>query len=682
MKPRDVVAALKKRYWIVILIMLLAALVSTVISRVQTPTYKVEIVMTATPPKSPTTKMPDAMIGMAYAAAMPSIADAAESLDVAERVSERLQKSDIDLSPSELLKRVNAAAVANTTSLKVTVTDSSPVRVAEIANTWGEVCSQYLSESPLLLNGTLNFTNRAVPPEKAAMPKPMVYLGISIFFGLLLGFSLIIAMEYFDPHFRSLEEAEELLEAPVLGMLPRERGVGKKVFISSIPPDSFTYEAYTELRTRLIFSPERAEPRVIALAMAIPLESGPYFFANLAMSIALTGHMTLLVDGDMRERAVSKILKGTERAGLAEVLEGKVSSHNAVMRTNIPNLHLLGAGNTNKNPTDLLSQPLFEKVLGELEERYEWVILSTPPLSNSVDAALIASKGFPTVIVIDVESCTRNITIMSMGSFKRLQVKPVGAVLYGVKMGRKERALRSLRFRDEESIQAVLSSTGSHKARGKSGGEVITKGAGVRSTQTAPLMMDGEHIGSRGEKSSETSDEDEKDVGEVSPATSLAEASERDLALLHGDFEGETRINSEEKLFFNEPLLEGGAEERESPLSGVVLGLGSMSLEDARRLGEKGAPIPTHWVNAIYSDEEEARRTAKAAIASYCEAFLAANSKKSKENREIMAAIIDVLNREGEYTGAEGRDLEEFLQKILSRVVSKPSAEGDLKTNG
>ncbi len=677
MKPRDVVAAYKKRYWIIILIVLLAALISTVISRVQTPTYKVEIVMTATPPKSPTTKMPDAMIGMAYAAAMPSIADAAESLDVAERVSERLQKSDINLSPGELLKRINAAAVANTTSLKVTVTDSSPVRVAEIANTWGEVCSQYLSESPLLLNGTLNFTNRAMPPEKAAMPKPLVYLGISIFFGLLLGFSLIIGMEYFDPHFRSLEEAEEILEAPVLGMLPRERGVGKKAFISSIPPDSFTYEAYTELRTRLIFSPSRAESRTIALAMAIPLESGPYFSANLAMGIALTGHKTLLVDGDMREQAVSKILKASERIGLAQVLEGKVALHEAIMRTNIHYLHLLGAGKTGRNPTDLLSQPLFEEVLRELEDEYEWVILSTPPLSTSVDAALIASKGFPTVVVIDLENCTRSIAMMSMGGFKRLQVKPAGLVLYGVKVGRKERTLRSLRFQEEVSTQTGLASSGSQWESGKRRKEAPSVEAGERSTRTNPMTMKENTLGSAEGKLSVTDFDVDKEASKASPSVFMVEEGREKDVFACKETEKKPESDSEEKLFFREPSPEEGWMKRGFQPPGSLMDITAMNLEDARRLGEKGVPIPKHWIEAIYSDDGELRKTAKAAIASYCEAFLAANSKESEENRNIMAAITDVLNREGEYTSAGGRDLEGFLKRILARAVPRPSSKSD-----
>ena len=85
MKPQELATAIKKRAWIIVLVVLLAAGAAAIISKVQTPVYKVEIVMTAIPPNSPTTHTPDATISATYIASMHAIASAAESLDVAKR---------------------------------------------------------------------------------------------------------------------------------------------------------------------------------------------------------------------------------------------------------------------------------------------------------------------------------------------------------------------------------------------------------------------------------------------------------------------------------------------------------------------------------------------------------------------------------------------------------------------
>ena len=79
MKGREVLAAIKKRFWIIILTVLIAALAATLIARLQNPVYKVEVIMAATGPTNPTTKQPDPTVTLAYTASMHSIADASDS---------------------------------------------------------------------------------------------------------------------------------------------------------------------------------------------------------------------------------------------------------------------------------------------------------------------------------------------------------------------------------------------------------------------------------------------------------------------------------------------------------------------------------------------------------------------------------------------------------------------------
>ena len=126
MRVQDIGTAIAKRYWIVIALVLIATLAAAIVAQVQSPVYKVEIAVSATAPTNPATKLPDAQTQLAYVALMPSIANYSESISVAEAASRRLANQGIDIPPDELLGKVSAMAEANSTSVKITISDGSP----------------------------------------------------------------------------------------------------------------------------------------------------------------------------------------------------------------------------------------------------------------------------------------------------------------------------------------------------------------------------------------------------------------------------------------------------------------------------------------------------------------------------------------------------------------------------
>lgn len=421
MKPGQVIQAVKKRFWVIAIVVVVAALAAAVISRIQRPVYKVEITLAAVAPINPVTRQPDATIAIAYQTVMPTIAVACESPEIAKKVRQRLLKSQIDISEEELLKKISAGAVTNTNSLRVTVTDRIPYRVKEIANAWGIVCSQSLSKSNVLLNGTLEFVKTAAQPDKPTQPKPTVYMGLGVFLGLVLGFSLAIGIEYFNPHFRSPEEAEEILGLPVAGVIPRK--TRKEVL----------RESYAALRTGLLFSQGAQEHSSVLVAGAVPVKGVHDIPINLAKSISDTGRKTLLIDSDMRNRTVSSSMGADGLGGISEIIERGESPRGKVAVTNLPNLYLLPAGNPTDNTTDIISRPQFEKLLQDLKKEFDMLIIDAPTCVEAVDAAVLSTYTDFSLVVIDIRTCPRNLALQALEVFERLHVKPTGVVLTNVK---------------------------------------------------------------------------------------------------------------------------------------------------------------------------------------------------------------------------------------------------------
>lgn len=428
MKPQDIVTAIRKRWWIIVVLTLAAALTATLIARFTTPVYKVEVQMAATAPVNTVTGQTDATITLALQVAMPSIANATESIDIANATAERLKKSGIDIPPEKLLKRVSASPVPNSNSLKLAVTDESPTRVAEIANSWGAEASALLSGEPILLGGKLQVTNRAIVPEKPSQPKPFVFLGLGLFLGLVFGFTIAIGWEYFDPHFRSEEETEEMLGVPVLGSIPKKP-----------LSQAASNETYSGLKASLMFSLEGKEATSVTVAAAYPDDSGYTTAINLAKSVANMGGRTLLVDCDMRRHKVSEIMGAGKLSGLAEILEKGEPLKEKVTPTSSPSLFLLPAGRATGSPSDILATQKFAELVPLLEVSFEWVVMSAPPLTVAVDAALVATRTRASLVVIDSQNCTRNTALSALQNLRRLQLEPSGVVLTNVKTVKRNR---------------------------------------------------------------------------------------------------------------------------------------------------------------------------------------------------------------------------------------------------
>lgn len=428
MKPQDISAALRKRSWIIIGLIILGAVFAAIASWAQKPTYKVQVVMATVPPISITTKQPDPQIAIGLQFLGNSVAEAIESLEVATATSEALKKNGINIPPDELIHKVTAEHEANSTTIKMTVTDNSPTRVVEIANTWAIQAGEILNESDLLLGGSIDITNTAVPPRSPYRPKPLLYVSLGAFLGLIFGFALSVGVEYMDPHFRSSEETEEMLNLPVLGTLLN----------IDVSPE-ISNKAYSGLRTTLLFAEDKEQTKSVALAPIVDFSSRAYIATNLAISIARTGRRTLLIDCDLKNKRVSELLNVYGNKGLAEILEAGSAANIYIAKTNTENLHVLPAGQAGAMSSDLLSLPKFEEVLRELEIIFDRIVIDGPPLTTSIDSAIMSSVTGLSLLVIDVQTCTRSMARMALDSYEHLKIRPSGVVLANLKSSKRER---------------------------------------------------------------------------------------------------------------------------------------------------------------------------------------------------------------------------------------------------
>ena len=198
----------------------------------------------------------------------------------------------------------------------------------------------------------------------------------------------------------------------MLGAIPRERGIEEDALLSHIKANTLTYQAYSELRTNLIFSHEKnlnvqgRKANSIVVTPVMPMPRGPYVSINLAASIASTGRRVLLVDCCLREPDASASWERRANRGWRRYWkrQGRLERGPAhPLSEPHPASRRSGAGRPHR---PALASRLFRTAAG-LEWKYDQMVLDVPVLGTSVDAALIASVVASCLVVIDFRSCTR-----------------------------------------------------------------------------------------------------------------------------------------------------------------------------------------------------------------------------------------------------------------------------------
>lgn len=188
-----------------------------------------------------------------------------------------------------------------------------------------------------------------------------------------------------------------------------------------------TSEAFKLLRTNVSFSiPEENSCRIVGVTSSIPGEGKTFTSVNLAYSIAQTDKRVLLIEGDMRLPTISKILKLEPAPGLSNLLVG-LDQKTKVVQTYMEKLHILVSGDIPPNPSELLASKRMSALLEMLSEKYDYIIIDTPPVT-SVSDALIVSKYANGMIVV----ARQNYAYKKAFSETIRQLEQVNAKILGV----------------------------------------------------------------------------------------------------------------------------------------------------------------------------------------------------------------------------------------------------------
>ncbi len=209
----------------------------------------------------------------------------------------------------------------------------------------------------------------------------------------------------------------------------------------SFPHDA-SVEALRGLRTALhlhLHDTSRPDDGVIVLTGPTPDTGKSFVAANLSVLEAETQKRVLLVDADMRCGRLASFFGKPNAGGLAELLAGRIGLDQAIQPAGVPGLSLLSCGSYPGNPSELLMMPAFQHLLAELRQRFDLVIIDTPPLLAVSDAAIVANSGGKTVLVLRSGMHAEGEIEDTITKLDRAGAWTVGAIFNAVPLRRSER---------------------------------------------------------------------------------------------------------------------------------------------------------------------------------------------------------------------------------------------------
>lgn len=185
-----------------------------------------------------------------------------------------------------------------------------------------------------------------------------------------------------------------------MGIKSRKKNQRTSYLIARSEPKSPISEQYRTIRTNIQFSSFEKETKTIMVTSPGPSEGKSTTAANLAIVFAQQGKKVLLVDADLRKPAVHYMFNIVNSIGLTNVLANRMELSNVIFTTGDRYLHLLTSGPIPPNPSELLASNTMEELMKEMQERYDVVIIDTPPLLTVSDAQIVANICEGSILVL------------------------------------------------------------------------------------------------------------------------------------------------------------------------------------------------------------------------------------------------------------------------------------------
>jgi capsular exopolysaccharide synthesis family protein len=174
---------------------------------------------------------------------------------------------------------------------------------------------------------------------------------------------------------------------------------------------------------------EGVRPKTFLITSAVPNEGKSTISANLAITMALSGARTLLIDSDLRRGGLREAFGVSSKIGFSEVLKQEVNWREVIVPTQYPNLYLLPRGKTLSQPSEHLLRDSTDALLQEMYLHYDYILIDSSPVLAADDTTSLAPKIDATIFVVRLAYTSARLTKKGLELLYNRQVNVPGVIL-------------------------------------------------------------------------------------------------------------------------------------------------------------------------------------------------------------------------------------------------------------
>jgi polysaccharide biosynthesis transport protein len=477
---RDYLQSIRRRQWLIILVILGCVGLSLAYSELTTPVYRSTSNLLLTPQLSSTLLQANNSNVPLITVDVPTSIQVIESTSVQSYVEKKIPN----------VPPVSVTEIGTTDVVQVSVDSTSPKLAARAANAYANAYIHLqqsqtvdtINSAVQLLTTHLNTINAAIAPlqaqavqttqlqglqeeavtvqneisndefaanqatgggqvvsiasvsSKPVAPKTAEYAILAGFLGIALGVGLALLLEFFDDGIRTKEDLELVgNNYPVLSLIPEIvdwRDPHAQYLVSRASPNSVPAEAYRSLRTSIQFLGLDRSIKTIQFTSPSASEGKTTTLANVAVTIAQAGQRVVVVCCDLRRPRLHQYFDMSNQIGFTSVLLGEATLREALQPVpGLEGLQILASGQIPPNPSELLSGTRTAELLASLADYADIVLIDSPPVLPVTDAAVLAGRVDAVVVVAAAGRSTRTQVSRALEVLGRVEAPIAGLVL-------------------------------------------------------------------------------------------------------------------------------------------------------------------------------------------------------------------------------------------------------------
>lgn len=438
--------ALIRKAWLIGLIAVLSAILAAISTFLfVTPVYESSAVFYVNNCSVSQTSSPASVSSGDIAASRSLVKTCMVILKTRETLDKVVDYAGTDLSYGQIKEMITAVSVENTEFFRVTVTGPDPAETKSLTEAIIHILPGRISD--ILGRTSVKTVDSPGIPKAPCFPDYEKNIAAGFLAGLMISVGYIIIQEWVDFLIRREEQITKSCGYPVLACIP----ITKDYAAGTIGDEMREGFDILSAKLQLLFE-EKTDCRTIGVSSSLTGEGKSTVAVNLAHSMAQQGKRVLVIDCDMHRSALASALQIAESPGLSDYLMKYASGNQLLQRfeaqTDARAFHIITSGSQTLHPIELLSSQRMSKMLGQLRQMFDYIILDLPAVEEVGDALVVSRLLDGLMLVIRREYCNRIALKAAIREFELINTKIIGAVFnctdrrmgqYGQWYGRKHR---------------------------------------------------------------------------------------------------------------------------------------------------------------------------------------------------------------------------------------------------